>query len=175
MGLKLDIKGKKFGKLTALRELKERTSKGQVKWEFQCSCGKKSIHVGSRVKTGQILSCGCGRKSDNPTESLVKTMFQDYQASAKIRSIKFDISYALFKQLTQNDCFYCDSPPEIRVRKFTAKANGVDRIDSSKGYEPNNVRSCCKICNLAKNDLTDEEFRSWIDRLVEANRTDYGN
>jgi hypothetical protein len=170
MGLKLNIKGKKFGKLTALKELKERTSSGQVQWEFQCSCGNKSIHAGSRVKTGQILSCGCGRKTDNPTESLVKIMFRDYQASAKTRDIQFNISYDLFKQLTQNACFYCDAPPELRIRKFTAKANGVDRIDSSKPYEAGNVRSCCKICNIAKNDLTDKEFRDWIDRLVEANR-----
>jgi hypothetical protein len=167
MGLKVDIKGKKFGKLTALKELKERTKTGQILWQFKCDCGKKSIHVGSRVKNGQIISCGCSRKSEDPQGSLIKSMFRDYQASAKTRNIDFNLPFEVFERLSKQKCYYCSSPPETRKRASIGKANGIDRIDSNKGYECENVRSCCKICNMAKNDLSDQEFHDWIRRIAQ--------
>jgi len=45
--------------------------------------------------------------------------------------------------------------------------NGIDRIDSSKGYIKDNIRPCCGICNKAKRDLSDSVFKSWIERLIE--------
>ena len=40
--------------------------------------------------------------------------------------------------------------------------NGIDRIDSTKDYEEDNVHPCCKHCNFAKNSRTDDEFKVWI-------------
>ncbi len=40
--------------------------------------------------------------------------------------------------------------------------NGIDRLNSGSGYESGNCVSCCKTCNLAKNDLGVEEFRTWV-------------
>jgi len=174
MGSKLDITGEKFNRLTAIKEVEIRTSNGGVQWEFMCSCGKKSIHAGARVKAGQIVSCGCSRKTDNPLESLIGIIFRDYQASAKVRKIDFNLTFEDFKEFTQHNCYYCNVEPEIRTRKFTARANGLDRIDSNKGYELGNIRSCCKICNMAKNDLSSIEFEEWLNRLVNyKNRSDY--
>lgn len=166
MGLKLDITNKKFGKLIALSEVKERSKTGAVKWYFQCSCGNKSIHEASRVKTGQIVSCGCARKTKDIKESLLKTLFTDYKAGARDRDHTFELSFEEFKNLTQGNCYYCGIEPQLRTRKFTAYANGVDRIDSSKGYSLTNTRSCCSICNMAKSNLTDLEFEEWLLRLV---------
>jgi hypothetical protein len=39
---------------------------------------------------------------------------------------------------------------------------GLDRIDSSKGYSIENVRPCCKLCNQAKNNLTEVEFLNLV-------------
>ena len=44
---------------------------------------------------------------------------------------------------------------------------GKERIDSSVGYEPNNVVSCCKICNHAKSNLTKDDFINWAIRVAE--------
>lgn len=61
---KLDLTGKKFGRLTVLEEAEK---PGQIKykqsyWLCACDCGVKKIVRGSLLVNGQIKSCGCLRK-----------------------------------------------------------------------------------------------------------------
>ena len=84
----------------------------------------------------------------------------------------FKLSFEEFKDLTQGNCYYCGVEPQLRTRKFTAIANGIDRVDSNKGYSLDNTRSCCSICNMAKSDLTDLEFEKWLNRLVKYRNED---
>jgi hypothetical protein len=39
---------------------------------------------------------------------------------------------------------------------------GIDRIDSNLYYTIDNVVPCCLICNIAKNRMTQQQFKSWI-------------
>lgn len=59
MPKKIDMIGKKFGRLAALEE----TSKGNrgYIYLFQCDCGNKKELSGSLVRTGTVKSCGCFR------------------------------------------------------------------------------------------------------------------
>jgi hypothetical protein len=51
-------------------------------------------------------------------------------------------------------CEYCGT--EILSRS-------LDRLDNSKGYDLNNVVSCCEHCNMARNDhFTSEQMRKRI-------------
>lgn len=89
----------------------------------------------------------------------------------------------LFKGLTSNltvdetlnlfksECHYCGIK---NSNKFIYKQphfshifyyNGIDRIDSKKGYIRGNVVSCCKRCNIAKSDLPYNEFIELIKRI----------
>jgi hypothetical protein len=43
--------------------------------------------------------------------------------------------------------------------------NGVDRVNNGIGYEPDNSVSCCKICNRAKDVMTQEGFLTWVGRV----------
>jgi hypothetical protein len=40
--------------------------------------------------------------------------------------------------------------------------NGLDRIDSSKGYTRDNVEPCCVICNTMKWTLSKKDFLKHI-------------
>lgn len=60
-------------------------------------------------------------------------------------------------ELFHQPCCYCGSAP--------SPLNGVDRIDSSIGYEINNIVSCCEECNLAKLDRPLDQFFEWIRRV----------
>lgn len=44
----------------------------------------------------------------------------------------------------------------------------IDRVDSSIGYEEQNIQLVCRIVNIMKNDLSLNEFIGWC-RLVEQN------
>jgi hypothetical protein len=91
--------------------------------------------------------------------------------SRKIAKEKgFDITLEQFVNISKQNCFYCnDSPTPTKGHRPWSEqifTNGLDRIDSSLGYLYNNVVACCKFCNFAKLDKTEEEFYSWIKRLV---------
>lgn len=40
--------------------------------------------------------------------------------------------------------------------------NGIDRIDSALGYIEGNVQPCCKEANLAKLNMSEEDFLQLI-------------
>lgn len=54
----VDIAGKKFGKLTAIRLTGER-SRGELTWLCICDCGKEKIARRDALKGGYTTSCGC--------------------------------------------------------------------------------------------------------------------
>lgn len=43
----------------------------------------------------------------------------------------------------------------------------IDRIDSSRGYTPDNVHLVCHIVNVMKHNLTTSEFIDWCRKIVE--------
>ena len=63
-----------------------------------------------------------------------KAKFRVYQTEAKNRGIPFDLSVEEFSSFWQVPCSYCGR--EIGTI-------GIDRIDNSSGYAPNNITSCC--------------------------------
>ncbi len=161
----IDITNKKFGRLTAINKTNERSSDGGVIWKFRCECGKITFHVGNRVSRGQIISCGCARKSKNAQKSLIKSKYTDYKYSAKLRKINFNLSFEQFEMLSMKDCNYCGQSPQKCDRKFKGIFNGIDRIDNTRGYFVENTVACCKQCNLAKNDQNLKDFLNWAKRI----------
>lgn len=59
MSRRLDLTGKKFGRLTGVSYAY--TDNGLRYWLFECDCGNKIISTGRSVKNGQAKSCGCSR------------------------------------------------------------------------------------------------------------------
>lgn len=52
--------GKKFGKLTVLKEI-EKTKYSQRRYLCECDCGVKKIILGSNLLYGESTSCGCNK------------------------------------------------------------------------------------------------------------------
>jgi len=53
-----DLTGKRFGKLTVLKQ-SNKTSKHGAVWELKCDCGNTSTAVTSDLTSGKIKTCGC--------------------------------------------------------------------------------------------------------------------
>ena len=68
---------------------------------------------------------------------------------AREKNISLTIDYQLFDSLFNEPCFYCGG---LRINA------GLDRIDNSIGYTPDNIRPCCWPCNRMKGASTEEEF-----------------
>jgi len=72
--------------------------------------------------------------------------------------------------MMSSNCNYCDAPPSnvssagcSRTGSFAY--SGIDRVDNSRGYEPDNVVPCCIDCNRAKRTRTRADFLAWAERL----------
>lgn len=79
----------------------------------------------------------------------INSRFQVYKRNAIKAGYEFQLTKELLDKFTNKPCFYCGV--------FTP-VNGVDRVDSRKGYVEGNMVSCCKYCNRAKSDLSQKDF-----------------
>lgn len=61
--VKLDLAGRRFGRLTAVRPLPARTVSGgsAIYWECLCDCGNRTEVITASLTTARTVSCGCAR------------------------------------------------------------------------------------------------------------------
>lgn len=171
----LNIIGQKFGRLTVIKRV-DNSKQGKSRWLCKCECGVEKIIVGGNLKNGSVQSCKClqrERLKDAigliPGLSNMRELIISYKKSAKRRRIKYNLSEKQFSKITQKDCYYCGTRPN-NIAKYSGCNgnyiyNGIDRIDNKKGYTIDNIVSCCKRCNMAKNNGTLQEFFDWGKRF----------
>lgn len=82
--------------------------------------------------------------------------FSSYKHSASRRGIEFALTIEDFISMWKIPCFYCG----IEIDEI-----GIDRIDNTMGYTRDNIHPCCRMCNIAKNNHTLDEFTEWSKRL----------
>ncbi len=56
---------------------------------------------------------------------------------------------------------------DAEIAKYRVNINGIDRIDSSRGYEPDNCLPACGMCNTMKLDYSLDEFIVKIRKVCE--------
>lgn len=66
----IDIKGMRFGRLTAIEKLDERYYEGssktpRIQWRCKCDCGEEVIVTGKSLRSGNTKSCGCLNRDIN--------------------------------------------------------------------------------------------------------------
>jgi hypothetical protein len=87
---------------------------------------------------------------------------------AKRHGYVWSISAEQFSALRAKPCHYCDGP-------LPQTGHGLDRIDCSRGYEPDNVLPCCQSCNRKRsNDWTVEETRLAVQAVLAHRRARHG-
>lgn len=134
---------------------------------IQCiNCGKtyiKQKNVAQWSKYNQCSKCNIV-DSDHPE---LGAYYSDYKSSAKIRGIDWQLSYEEFLTLVLNKCAYCGEMPSQRTinGRFNIIVNGIDRIDSNRGYTIDNCTSCCTKCNYMKNTLSVNDFFDHINKI----------
>lgn len=164
-------KGMKFGKLTVIDY-----NKNKKAWLCECNCGNQTYSRSWSLKTGRHKSCSCGQKESRkkmPNNlAIVREILRKYKSSAKRRGYIFEISEPMFIDMIKQNCFYCDvEPSTVRLYQSydygdrTLTYNGIDRVDNSKGYISGNIVTCCQKCNMAKREMTANEFQEWVKKV----------
>lgn len=183
MGKAKDIKGERYERLVALRPVGSGHS--GVKWECECDCGNFCIAYGRSLWDKRKTSCGCRRSEQSRANLLGKAgagrvegdlgparrVLRGYRRQAKRRALAWDLTEEQGLALLRLNCTYCGRPPhqrqrsEQRIKPTDLFFTGIDRMDNSLGYTPENVTPCCGTCNRAKMAQGFGEFTEWVTRV----------
>lgn len=68
-----DVRGQRFGKLTAIEPTEKRADGGSVVWKCRCDCGNDAEVSLNRLHKGKVRSCGC--LSNQPLKDYVGKRF----------------------------------------------------------------------------------------------------
>lgn len=107
----------------------------------------------------------------NMSDSQTSIIYSNYKSKSKKKNWKFDLTKEEFKEIISKNCHYCNlAPNNFRIDRIKGKreidcaflSNGIDRIDSNKGYTKDNVLPCCEDCNKAKRNLDYNTFINLI-------------
>lgn len=174
-----DLLGQTFGRWSVVGPYEIKTRKNGKRcafWFCRCVCGlEKFVNSGQLVygSTTACKRCGGGHLKA-PGVSARTAVLVGYRRAAAERGFDWDLTDLQFDCLTLGNCFYCGIEP-YRARTTSSKNgsfiyNGIDRIDNTKGYISDNVVSCCKVCNRAKDVMSREDFLAWVKRVMEYER-----
>ncbi len=165
--------GDVFGSLTVLG-YSHQDKRWRRHYLCRCVCGTEKTVQGTLLRSGNTSSCGCravevARRRALPYSIAARNqVIAGYRHKAKKFGREFALTVPQFEAIASTPCFYCGV-----VRGNTNRSphgtgdyayNGLDRIDSRRGYTINNTIPCCAICNMAKGARSQGQFIEWIRR-----------
>ena len=136
----LNLIGEEFGRLTVVKRA-ENDKHGKTRWVCSCDCGNSTVTYGTDLKRGKSKSCGCIQKIHGLSSHKLYNVF----TAMKNRCYNPEsISYPWYG--AQGIDIYKDWLDDYTNFHDWALNTGfnedleIDRIDSSKGYYPENCR-----------------------------------
>lgn len=185
--------GEKFGKVTVVECLEYSNGKNNGGlYKCQCECGNTLNCYGYKLHWRK--SCGCleaeakkvnGLKSRRPQSVTIGVEYLIYKNNA-LQSNRVPLPKDVWLSIVKQPCFYCGgidkrnratassykrnngiTLTEDVIKLYEIELNGIDRVDSSRGYEIENCVPCCGICNRMKNGYTQEQFFEKIKKIYE--------
>lgn len=148
MSKKIDMMGKRFGKLLVVEQA-ESSSSGQARWVCKCDCGNTTITLGHSLRSGRTLSCGCTRN-----EKIANLRKTHGESNTRLFKIWMCIKHRCNRKTASDYNLYggrgisiCDEwLNDYAAFRDWSIANGysdnlsLDRIDPNGNYEPSNCR-----------------------------------
>ena len=185
--------GKSFGQWTVIseeaksgREVIEGSKSRSLYWLCKCTCGNVSWKHAKDLQEGRAHACrSCSKKSYLTEDGMIeintvllhkytqtKTNIPTRKNRGRRDPLTFNISIDDITNLYESQNHVCalsgiSIEPEI-TKTLTEQNLSIDRIDSFKGYEPDNIQLVDKRINMMKGSLSNEEF-IWLCKKVAEN------
>lgn len=152
--------GKTFGNLTVI-DISKSTIRKRRRFICLCQCGKRIEVDASRLKNGKACKCkSCSSTRNKYGQTAFNELYGIYKRNALKRGFEWSISKDDFRHITKQNCFYTGMPPSCIIKSNNGDYlyNGLDRIDSKRGYVVDNIVPCNKKINKMKMVLNTDEF-----------------
>lgn len=162
-------------------------------WVVKCiKCGKEQQQSIPNLKKHKKDTCFYCEHPDSNKSAFNRTRLDQMSVDERIyyyyknnvernnnqpgaKQKPFELTLDQYTNLIHSNCHYCGAPPTSdNVWNKSGKRkcdddivliNGVDRIDSNKGYTIDNCVSCCPMCNRMKLDFSLSEFYQQIEKI----------
>ena len=168
----LKIENENF-KVLSIDEDSVKNKSRHIRYFVQCKkCGKIFSRRATviRASLNSIQCSNCRRNRNGKSLNVLQyKAYCYYRSGAFKRNLEWNLTEEQFKNLIQGNCKYCNSLPEKRqtvsYKDDFELINGIDRINSSKGYTIDNCVSCCTHCNIMKYDMSLSDFKEHISKI----------
>jgi hypothetical protein len=117
---RVDLLGKRFGKLLVLRCLEKQDKYGNYLWECKCDCGKHTIATTNSLTSGNTHSCGCVLS----------------KAEEKIDKILADLNIKFERQKTFQNCINPLTNAKLRFDFYIPRFQLLIEYNGKQHYSP---------------------------------------
>jgi len=147
---RINLTGKRFGRLVAIRFVKRLNR--PTFWLWKCDCGSEKLIRADSVKRGDIRSCGClqrdlgGNGSLKHGYAITGQVRPEYMGWISMKQRCYNPKHKSYKNYGGRGIRVCKRWL-LSVENFLADVGdrpspnySIDRIDNNGNYEPKNVR-----------------------------------
>lgn len=127
-----DLTGRKFGELRVI-ERAGRTKNDNATWLCACDCGGQTIAMGTSLKRGDTVSCGCKNSITDARKALYEDMSVDGVsvplATKKVRNDSQTGYKGITKRVRNNKVRYEVSVynPSTKKRKYIGSSDDIEQ------------------------------------------------
>ena len=122
MGKSINIAGQRFGRLTAVELLPERSKTGARLWRCLCDCGNEKVATTSALNSGFVQSCGCLMRDVGKENSIRQTVHGDAKHG------KWQRLYHVWLSMRQR----CNNPKDHAFKDYGGR--GIKICDEWNDY-----------------------------------------
>jgi hypothetical protein len=173
---KIDLMGKRFGKLKVISE-NGLSNKQQALWKCKCDCGNIILTRSHYLIQGRKTHCGCIKKKYNNRKiiflnntKISYSFWKGLKYGAKYRNFEFNITPEYIWKLFKNQKELCAlTGNEIYLLPYYTRTASLDRINSNIGYVEGNLQWVHVKVNMLKMNFSEDDLIHWCKKIYEHN------